>query len=84
MTVKRIQWGEVLYKVTEFFQNEQDALVREKPVNKMDFTLVKHKIDRVNITKTEVKKSETDNLQSFETATTKKPTKHRGAKNEQV
>tara|TARA_R100001443_G_scaffold76103_1_gene83594 strand:+ start:876 stop:1199 length:324 start_codon:yes stop_codon:yes gene_type:complete len=47
--VERIELGEVMYKFTEIFTTPEEALNKTKEGEEPKFTILNHKVDRVNI-----------------------------------
>ena len=47
--VERIELGEVMYKFTEIFTTPEEALNKTKEGEQPKFTILNHKVDRVNV-----------------------------------
>ena len=47
--VERIELGEVMYKFTEIFTTPEEALNKTKQGEQPKFTILNHKVDRVNV-----------------------------------
>jgi len=47
--VERIELGEVMYQFTEIFTTPEEALNKTKEGEEPKFTILNHKVDRVNV-----------------------------------
>ena len=47
--VERIELGEVMYQFTEIFPTPEEALNKTKEGEEPKFTILNHKVDRVNV-----------------------------------